>query len=495
MTLGGYLTIFRQRWWVIALCTLLGAVVVFAVTPAEASDKPPVSSYTATATLLTSDAQASLGRIALYITTGEVPRRAAESLGFTEDPAILAEQVTVTPDEKAQAVTIAATNAEAQVAADRANAFADAAVEFFAADANASVTLLQAATPIPNYPTGGAVMPPSRALRTTLGATVGLLLGLALAIMVHRMDGRLRTREQIAQATGLPVVAEIPKLKGKDRQMGALMVNDAPLSPYADGYRSARSAISHALREVAVKADAVRGETVGHVILVTSALAGEGKTTSVANLAASFAETGQSVLVVDADLRKPDVHQLFLVPQGAGASDYLAHQDLEFNSLVRPTNVEGVGILTAGTQLEHPASLTSRMGPVAERARQSADIVLLDASPMLMASDSFDILPLVDTVLFVARSGLLTSGAAQRAAELLNRFRVPVAGMIIIGAPRDRSDGYGYGYGYGYGTAKREQAEREQAERELGKTAEAVTPAPSEPAAARAEPARRHLPG
>lgn len=452
MTLGGYLKIFRQRWLIIAVCVLLGAGVVFAFTPSQASDEPPVSSYTATATLVASDGQAMLGRVALLITTGEVPRVAAETLGFEEDPAILAKQVTVTPDQVAQAITVEATDPDAQVAADRANAFADAAVATLAADPASKVTLLQAATPIPNYPTGGAVIPPSRPLRTALGAAIGLLLGLGLAIVRDHLDGRLRSRKQIGTATGLPVVAEIPKLKPKDRVNGSLVVKDAPLSPFADGYRSARSAIVHGQRTDGGAAPGPGEDSdAGLVILVTSAVAGEGKTTSASNLAASFAETGRSVLVIDADLRKPDIHERFLVPQAAGASDFLLNQSLDFASLMRPTNVDGVKIITAGTQLEHPASLTSRMAPLVERARTAADIIILDASPLLAASDAFDILPLVDTVLFVARSGRLTTGSAEAAAEVLNRFRVPVAGMVIIGAPGDRASGYGYGYGNGYG--------------------------------------------
>ena len=99
---------------------LLAAAVMFVLTPAQASDKPPVSSYTATATLLaesrpTAEGQPatqsmSLGRLALYITTGEIPQRAAEKLGFGDDPALLAEQIVVTPDTEGGAVTVAATH-------------------------------------------------------------------------------------------------------------------------------------------------------------------------------------------------------------------------------------------------------------------------------------------------------------------------------------------------------------------------------------------------
>lgn len=476
MTLAGYLKIFRQRWWIIALSTVLAAAIVFVLTPANASDEPPVSSYTSTATLVASQgsnpaSNVSLGRLVLFITTGEVPAMAAETLGFTEDPALLAGQVTVTPDEAAQAITISATAEEAQESADRANAFAAAAVEYFETQSGPTVTVLQDATPIPNTPTGGAVVPPSRTARTALAAIVGLLLGLALAIVLDHLDGRLRTRNQIGQATGLPIIAEVPKLGRKQRDSGSIVVRDAPLSPYADAYRAARSTLLHADAPHVSQAErAMESQSVsstgtppgGKVILVTSALAGEGKTTSVANIAASFAETGKEVLAIDGDLRKPDLHPHFDVPQGLGASDFLTDsRDAPLTSLMRPTNVPGVRIITAGTQLARPASLTSRMAPLIAAARQAADIVVLDASPILMASDAFDILPLVDTVLLVARSGRLTAVSAARAAELLNRFHVPVAGVVVIAAPKDSSRGYGYGYGYGTGYGEKDGGQRE----------------------------------
>lgn len=500
MSLLGYLKIFRQRWLVILICTLVAAAVMFIVTPAKASDKPPASSYTATATLLvgaqSGEAGLPLGRVALYVNTGEVPRRAAQKLTYTGDPALLAKQVLVTPDQVGQALTIAATDKDGQVAADRANAFANATVEYFREQGGtARVSILQAATPIANEPTGGAVVPPSRNLRTLLGAIAGLLLGLALAIVLDHVDSRLRTRDEIHEAVGLPVVAEIPRLPRSERQTGGIIVSQSPLSIYADGYRAARSALLHMpSKPLEFDGSARRGRAAGQwgqseefgagaepvarstgkVIMITSALAGEGKSTSAANIAASFAETGQRVLVVDGDLRSPDIHELFEVPQGVGVSDFLIHPDAApLSALVRPTGIEGVGIVTAGTQLEHPESLTSRMEPLVSAARQIADVVIVDASPILGASDGFDILPLVDSVLLVVRSGRLTSGAAQRVAELLGRFHVPVAGVVVIGAPADSADGLGYGYGYGKGYGYGEKSRKGRGQRSAPLSADA----------------------
>ena len=490
MTLRDYVKIFRQRWWVIVVCGLVGAVVMFVITPAKASDQAPTRSYTATATLLVGSVEGGggasmpLGRIALYVTTGEVPVRAAQQLGFEDDPAVLAQQISVSQDPAAAALTISAKNSNAQVAADRANVFAQTTVDYFnELGSGTTLTILQAATPIADNP-GGAVIPPNRALRTGLGVLVGLLLGLGVAIVIDHLDARLRTRDEIHEATDLPVIAEIPKLPRAERQAQSIVVSQSPLSVYADGYRAARSALLHAptipintepparsgtggtfgsweADDTYGPVTATEAAPGGSVVMITSALAGEGKTTSAANIAASFAETGKRVLVIDADLRSPNLHELFDVPQGAGVSDFLSQpKAISLSTLVRPTSIEGVGIVTAGTQLEHPASLTSRMEPLVQAARKLADIVVIDSSPILGASDGFDIIPLVDSVLLVVRSGRLTAVAAQRVAELLKRFQVPVAGIVMVAVPAIASDGYGYGYGYGHGDSKKHRGKK-----------------------------------
>jgi capsular exopolysaccharide synthesis family protein len=470
MTLSDYLKVFRHRWLAIAACTLVAAAVMWVVTPAHPDTAPKASSYTATATLVaatTDDSRAPMARIALYLKTGEIPRRAAAKLGYQGDPAVLASGLQVTPEFDAEALTVAATAADGDRAAAVANAFADETVAFFSkrqpGTGAVSVSILQEATPIPNVTGGGFVIPPSRNARTALAGGLGLLLGLGLALVLDRVDSRLRTRDQISAALRLPIIAEVPRLRrAQRRHRQSIGVAEQPLSPYADSYRAARTAIVHTASQVAgegiPRASSTRrtdSPSEGSLVLVTSAHPGEGKTTSVANLAASFAEAGQRVLVLDADLRSPDTHVLFDVPQGAGISDYLSRpDDSSLEALIRPTSIPGVRIITAGTRLEHPASLASRMGRLLSEARTMADVVLIDTAPLLAASDVFDVLPMVDTVLLVVRAGRLTDTAGHRVSELLGRFQVPVSGVVIVAGQTKHPRGYGYGYGYGYGEKK-----------------------------------------
>lgn len=468
MTLQDYIKVFRHRWIVIIICALVAGGVTWFVTPASADTTKKVGSYTATATILVGSTDpdsgsANMGRIPLYMTTGEIPRRAAAVVGFDGDPALLAGGLTVTPDAAAQAILVGATASDGARAAAVANAFATETVAFFREKTrpgaeNVSMSILQPATPIPvTNNDGGFVVPPGRGPRTAIATVLGLLAGLALALVLDRLDSRLRTRQEIHEALRMPIIAEIPRLKRSQRHRGTVAVAEDPLSNYSDGYRAARTALVHTTGQIMPGDYTPRRSAVGarpstggaRLVLVTSAHAAEGKTTSVANLAASFAETGQRVLVLDADLRSPDAHNVFDVPQGAGISDYLSdpNGDATLGSVVRPTSVPGVRIMTAGTSLAHPAALASRMGSLLEEARGMADVVLIDTAPLLEASDVFDILPMVDTLLLVVRSGRLTEPAGNRVAELVGRFQVPVSGVILLGAPAKRADAYGYGYG------------------------------------------------
>jgi capsular exopolysaccharide synthesis family protein len=480
VTLQDYIKVFRHRWPVILICALVAGAATWFITPASSDTTKKVGSYTATATLLvgTNDAESgsvNLGRIALYMTSGEVPKRAAARVNFTGDPALLASGLTVTPDSVAQALTVSATASDGKQAAAVANAFAAETVKFIEeakrpGAETTTLSLLQPATPIPNTSAdGGFVVPPGRGPRTAIATLLGLLAGLGLALLLDRLDSRLRSRAAIQAALGMPIIAQITKLKRSERNRAASAVADAPLSHYSDGYRAARTAIVHTASQV-MPGDFTPRRSVSEplpnsgarLVLVTSAHAAEGKTTSVANLAASFAETGQKVLVLDADLRSPDVHNAFDVPQGAGVSDYLsdASDHSSLDAIMRPTSVPGVRIITAGKSLAHPAALASRMGHLLEEARDKADVVLIDSAPLLEASDVFDILPAVDTLLLVVRSGRLTEPAGSRVAELVGRFQVPVSGVIIVGAKARRADAYGYGYGYGEDRQSKKKAKR-----------------------------------
>lgn len=459
MSLTDFLSIIRQRWLVIVLCMVVAAGVVFAITPAQRDLVPRIGSYTATATMLVGSegetGYASMGRVALFITTGEVPARAAAALNYQDSPAALAKSVTVETASDSASVTITTTGTNGNRAAEVVNTFASEAIAFFAEDPPGAegtrLTMLQEATPVPNASTANFVIPPDRWFRTGLAAVLGLLFGLALALVLERLDSRLRGSEDIAEALDMPIVGMVPKMTGEQKRSKEIVSVSDPLSSYADAYRSVRAALMHS---AAVEGEGARGEE-SLVVLVSSPHMAEGKSTSTANLAASFAESGKRVLVIDADLRSPDVHEKLDVPEGMGVSDLLVEGKGSLATVVRPTSIPSVEVITAGTKLANPTSLASRMGPLLAAARKRADVVLVDSAPLLEAAEVFDILPHVDDVVLVVRSGKVTEVAAKRTKEMLSRFNIPVVGAVVVGAQLKKGDpGYGSGYGYGYGEYK-----------------------------------------
>jgi len=145
--------------------------------------------------------------------------------------------------------------------------------------------------------------------RGILGGLLGMMIGIGLAVVADRVDRRLRTREEVEAAFGLPVLAEIPTLSAKQQRHPGILSSSAPLSRTAEAYRAVRSSLMFQL------ATSTHHTTDGaFVVLVGSAGPKEGKTTTSANLATMFAETGQRVLVVNCDFRRPTLHQFFDLP-------------------------------------------------------------------------------------------------------------------------------------------------------------------------------------
>jgi capsular exopolysaccharide synthesis family protein len=263
----------------------------------------------------------------------------------------------------------------------------------------------------------------------------------------------------VQRALGTPVLAEVPRINRADRRHNAIMSLSDPVSHVADAYRNLRSALlltpsvplarGRRREEGRAASTAVPGTGTGMVVLVTSARAREGKTTSVANIAASLAEAGRRVLVLDCDFRHPDAHHYLDVPDSPGLSDLLLddHAD-DLEALVRPTVVDGVEIVTAGLRVDQPTLLPTRMDHVLKSARKLADVVLIDCAPLLHANDALDLMPFVDSVLVVCKSGRTTREQAERVAELLSRMQVPVVGALLVGSrmavPRWGEDSYRY---------------------------------------------------
>lgn len=523
MDVVDYVRILRRRWKIVFAAALIGVVVGLVTLPpaprtVNTSSGPTTAAglYSATTTLLqtfNSDTTVPISTLPGLVKAGQVPQRAAKSLGYAGDPSALVGAVAASADPKLGIVTITARDKSPDRAVALAQAFSTAllatlrsqtqqaiqtkidllqrvltgyqqrrneitgtsAVEVaqraalddaYAAIQNQVVQLqvnsatagfdlqvLQegAAQPATSGITSAAAAPeapkPSRRwIRFGIVVAMSTLLGAGLALAIERFDTRLRGRRAFEETLLLPVVAGVPPLSRRSRGRHEITSLQYPLGGVAEAYRSLRSALS-LLPSRPIPLDALNFLALGsrepdlapvmdpRVILFTSPRAGDGKTTSLVNLATALVEAGRRVVVLDCDFRNPEAHRFLQVPEGHGLSDLLADaRGHSLASILVPTAVPAVELALAGASTAHPGALLGQLGDLVQQARERADIVLIDAPPLLLANDAMDLMPYVDSVVVCVREGRTTNPEAQQTAALLGRLRVACLGLVVIGA-------------------------------------------------------------
>jgi len=229
------------------------------------------------------------------------------------------------------------------------------------------------------------------------------------------------------------------------------VTREQPKSAVAEAYRTLRTSISFLAAQRGLK-----------VLMITSPAAGEGKTTTAANLALVLADAGKRVVLVSADLRKPRIHRFFGIQNEIGLSSVLAEEIQPWEAILDP-GVENLRVLLSGPVPSRPAELlqSDQMGEVLAGLREVADYVIIDTAPMLVVADALALGPLVDGVLFVADSDHTSRSAVAHSREQLEQVGAVVIGSVLNNfdpakARAYRHYGYygpyrGYGrYGYAY---------------------------------------------
>lgn len=298
----------------------------------------------------------------------------------------------------------------------------------------------------------GGGPPVSKSMRVILGGVAGLMMGLAGAFLVEAWDDRVRRRDRVEALTGLPVIAEVPKLKKAQRGGTDVIVVDSPRSNAAERYRAVRTAIMFALAERAgdggIGDDAIDwGGRGAPVILFGSPNPSEGKTTTVSNVAAVFGSGGMRTLVIDCDYHKATIAK-YLAPV----------PDLDDPGAPAATRLPGVWFASAPRgSLDGsltPAETVLEIRRKIAQWRDQFDIILLDTPPILSTNDASDLIPAADTVVVVLRAGQSRSGAAERVSNVLARYQADVLGVVFNGVDNAEMDSY-YGYYYGYNDESR----------------------------------------
>jgi receptor protein-tyrosine kinase len=286
---------------------------------------------------------------------------------------------------------------------------------------------------------------PKTLRNTVLGLLLGLLLGFSLAFLLERLDRRIKTVEDLEQTYRVPLLATVPQNKSFARSPAS---NGANHSSQLEVFRLLRAYLRYFNVDRQIRS-----------LLVVSAAPGDGKTTVARNLALAAQETGTKTLLIDVDLRRPDLARFFAVSPAPGLSELLIG-GVEVKDAIRSvpiaTRVNGstaeiaLDVLVAGHPPPNPAELieSHAMSDVLSWATEHYELVVIDTPPLSVVSDAIPLLGKVDGVVLVSQLGKTTRDAAAFLRERLAGMNAPLLGVVANGVNPKGQAGYGYGYSY-----------------------------------------------
>ncbi|MEJ7783501.1 MAG: polysaccharide biosynthesis tyrosine autokinase [Solirubrobacteraceae bacterium] len=269
-----------------------------------------------------------------------------------------------------------------------------------------------------------------------LALILAVLVGVGLAFLIEQLDQRVRRPEELRELAGLPVLGVLPR--GSFRSKAGSPLCDS------DEMQSLRTSlnyfnIDHPLRSV----------------VVSSARAGEGKTTVAANLAISLARSGRDIILIDADLRRSELSERMGLSPNAPSLGKLLGSLSSLLAALTAVDTDGgrLRVLPAGTPPANPSELmeSDRMLEILETAESNCDIVVVDSTPLLPVSDIIPVLREVSGVILLVRMRRTKRTAVKRALEIAELAGGTVLGFVATGVAENQDD-YGYGYGGGYGS-------------------------------------------
>lgn len=438
----------RRQWLLILACAVLGAVGTFAysftLTPMyrsatslyftlnfgnSASDLAQGSTYT-------SNQMISFGMLA---TSPVVLDQVVEDLGLDLTSQDLASLVSVSTPRNSVVMEISVESSDPARAAAIANSVArhtKAIVEEYAPQqesghSTVTVRTIQFAVP-PN-----TQFAPNKRLNAAMGLLIGLFAGGLLAFARTALDSRVRNESALEIASGATFLGS---LRRREQSVGKeAVVLQEPTSQAAEDYRKVRTNLRFATLSKHPLA-----------LVVSSAVPGEGKSTVSINLATALAESGQSVLLMDADLRRPQIANYAHMDGALGLTDVLV-EETSLADAVAPLGSSGVDILPAGSLAPNPGELLSspQMASIIQEGLTRYDVVILDSAPVLAVPDALALTQMCDGMMVVSRAGKTLKKDVQRALTSIRGAGGVVFGTVLNGvkvARRRKMDTYTYGY-------------------------------------------------
>jgi capsular exopolysaccharide synthesis family protein len=292
-----------------------------------------------------------------------------------------------------------------------------------------TLTIVESAG-LPTRPIGS-----NKTIIIALAAGIGFSLAAGAAYLLDYMDNTFKTPEEVTELLGLPVIGFIGETNIPEGDKNGLYVSHYPRSPVAEAYRTLRSNLKFMSVDKPLRS-----------ILITSDSVGAGKTSVAANLSSVIAQGDKKVFLIDVDLRRPSVHELFNVQNEYGLAN-MFQDGLNVYEAVTVIEGEKFGVITSGQSPPNPAELltSERMDQILARLEDLVDVVILDSAPSIFA-DTFEIASKVDGVLLVVQPGHTRKKAALAMIEQLKVSDARILGVVFNRVPQKELANYGYYY-------------------------------------------------
>lgn len=283
------------------------------------------------------------------------------------------------------------------------------------------------------------------------GLGAGLMLGALSAVALEAMDTTIRSGEEAEALCSVPSLATIPRMNSTTKPMRLwphvvesehqwdVIAQEQPFSKAAESYRTLRSSLLLG----------AGGDT--RVLVITSALPGEGKTVTAVNCATVLAQQGTKVLLVDADLRRSSLHRNFGIRKNPGLGDVLSGGCTAEDAVVMVKSIPHLSVVTSGATLPYPAEAlaSESMTSALQRWRTEYDHIVIDTPPVAMVTDAVVLAAQADAVLLVALASGTTRQALRRTRDLLLRANANIAGLVVNGVDQTYESNYYQAYGRG----------------------------------------------
>ncbi len=280
---------------------------------------------------------------------------------------------------------------------------------------------------------------PKKTLLMVASALIGLFIGILLSVILQGFNSKINSKEELENLGDYPLLGIVPELKKKSVQ---LEVYSEKNSPFTESYRTLRSYLPTKDERGLAK-----------IILLTSIEANEGKTTITANLAAITQMAGSKSIILNLDLRKPNLHGYFGLRNNKGMSSYLRGEDT-VQDIIFATKYTNLHVITSGPIPENPAELilSPRLPELLDVLKRRYDYIFLDSAPVGLVSDTIHLMKLSDLNLIVFREGKAEKSFVSVLQDISEKNNLKNIGFILNhSSAKNSKDTYGYGYGYGYG--------------------------------------------